>query len=62
MSKSHSEKDKLRLVSGWAESRESRAAYARRHGESVGSLAKWGANSLKLNRRLAPPAATGLGS
>jgi transposase-like protein len=44
MSKRYSEKDKLRLVSGWAESRESRAAYARRHGVSVGSLARWEAD------------------
>lgn len=41
MSKCYSEKDKLRLVSGLVESRESRAAYARRHGVSVGSLARW---------------------
>jgi len=44
MSKRYSEKDKLRLVTGWAESRESRAAYARRHGVSVGSLARWEAD------------------
>ncbi len=44
MSKRYSEKDKLRLVSGWAESGESRAVYARRHGVSVGSLARWEAD------------------
>lgn len=41
MSKRYSEKDKLRLVSGWAQSGESRVSYAKRHGISVGSLACW---------------------
>jgi transposase-like protein len=41
MSKRYSEKDKLRLLSGMAESGESRASYAKRHGVSVGSLARW---------------------
>ena len=45
MSKRYSERDKLRLVSGWAESGESRASYARRHGVSVGSLMRWAAES-----------------
>lgn len=36
MSKRYSEKDKLRLLSGLAESSESRASYAKRHGVSVG--------------------------
>ena len=44
MSKRYSEKEKVRLVSGWAGSGESRAAYARRHGVSVGSLARWEAD------------------
>ena len=43
MSKRYSERDKLRLVLGWAESGESRASYARRHGVSVGSLMRWAA-------------------
>jgi len=43
MSKRYSEKQKLRLVSGWAESGESRVAYAKRHGISAGSLARWAA-------------------
>ncbi|MFN0130181.1 MAG: transposase [Verrucomicrobiales bacterium] len=41
MSKRYNEKDKLRLVSGWAESGQSRSSYAKRHGVSVGSLARW---------------------
>ena len=41
MSKRYSEKDKLRLLSRMAESGESRASYAKRHGVSVGSLARW---------------------
>lgn len=41
MSKRYSENEKLLLVSGWAGSGESRAAYARRHGVSVGSLVRW---------------------
>ena len=41
MSKRYSENEKLRLVSGWAGSGESRASYARRHGVSVGSLVRW---------------------
>lgn len=45
MSKRYSEKDKLRLVLGWAESGESRASYARRHGVSVGSLMRWAAQA-----------------
>lgn len=41
MSKRYREMDKRRLVLGWAESGESRVSYARRHGVSVGSLARW---------------------
>lgn len=41
MSKRYSEKEKFRLVSGWAQSGESRASYAKRQGVSVGSLARW---------------------
>ncbi|MFN0127299.1 MAG: IS66 family insertion sequence element accessory protein TnpA [Verrucomicrobiales bacterium] len=41
MSNRYSEKEKLRLVSGWVESGESRASYAKRHGISAGSLARW---------------------
>jgi hypothetical protein len=44
MSKRYSEKEKMRLVSGCVESEESRASYARRHGVSVGSLARWEAD------------------
>lgn len=41
MSKRYSEKEKVRLVSGYLESGESRASYAKRQGVSVGSLARW---------------------
>ena len=41
MSKRYSEKEKLRLVSGWAQSGESRVSCAKRHGISAGSLARW---------------------
>jgi transposase-like protein len=41
MSKRYSEKEKMRLVAGCAESGESRASYAKRHRVSVGSLARW---------------------
>ena len=41
MSKRYSEREKRLLVSGWAGSGESRAAYAARHGISAGSLARW---------------------
>lgn len=37
----YSEEEKARLLSGWAESGESRVAYARRHGVSALSLARW---------------------
>lgn len=45
MSKRYSERDRLRLVLGLAESGESRASYARRHGVSVGSLMRWAAQA-----------------
>lgn len=41
MSKRYNEKQKLRLVSGWAESGDSRVSYAMRHGISAGSPALW---------------------
>jgi len=41
MSNRYSEKQRARLVSGWLESGESRAVYAKRHGVSVGSLTRW---------------------
>jgi hypothetical protein len=41
MAKRYGGKEKRRLMSGWAESNESRASYARRHGISAGSLARW---------------------
>jgi transposase-like protein len=41
MSKRYSEKEKMRLVSGCAESGESRASYAKRQGVSIGSLSRW---------------------
>ena len=41
MSKRYSERENRLLVSGWAGSGESRAAYAARHGIPAGSLARW---------------------
>lgn len=37
----YTEEERARLVAGWVESVESRAAYARRHGVSALSLARW---------------------
>lgn len=37
----YTEEEKARLVTGWVKSEESRAAYARRHGVSALSLARW---------------------
>jgi transposase-like protein len=41
MSKRYSAKEKMRLVSGYVGSGESRASYAKRQGVSVGSLSRW---------------------
>ncbi len=37
----YTEEEKAQLLAGWVESAESRAAYARRHGVSTLSLARW---------------------
>lgn len=49
MNKRYSEKERIRLVSGYVGSGESRASYAKGHGVSVGSLARWEAE-LELAR------------